>query len=307
MKQFIYLDHDVVNSIIAQAENGIVLSILNEDSSSNSTDSETTTEVSANTKLSGSLLSVIKAEIGLGVGRKRNEGQTLGSASKDVVTKSLHDAAFDIAYAHITPLVIQNDDSDCDYGTFIELNRVFDYIDLDYIERLLSEEGLISYLKKTDKQKIEATATLLTDSANRNQFKKQQQEFKQAIKARIAANNAQYDDTRDIIKAFKQLIPYSRMLISHDGFLIPMDDTYFRINPCNLGFKYGGPMTCVGNITNLIGEDTKPIDDSNLFGTLQFYVNESLRALLPTKAKNIYVVHPLAVYYDSPSSNQEEP
>lgn len=305
MKQFIYLDHDVVNSIIAQAENGIVLSILNEDSSSNSTDSETTTEVSANTKLSGSLLSVIKAEIGLGVGRKRNEGQTLGSASKDVVTKSLHDAAFDIAYAHITPLVIQDDDSNCDYGTFIELNRVFDYIDLDYIERLFSEEGLVSYLKKVDKQKIEATASQFTESINRDQLRKKQQDIKKAIKASIAASNAQYDDIHDTIKMYRQLVPYSRMLLSHDGFLIPLDDNYFRIDPRNLGFKYGGQMKCVGYITNLIGEDTKPIDDSNLFGTLQFYVNESLRALLPTKAKNLYVVHPLAVYYDSPTSNQE--
>lgn len=65
-------------------------------------------------------------------------------------------------------------------------------------------------------------------------------------------------------------------------------------------------MKCVGYITNLIGEDTKPIDDSSLFAMLQFSVNESLRALLPTKAPNIYVVHPLAVYYDSPTSNQEE-
>jgi len=299
MKQFIYLDHDVVNSIIAQAEHGIVLSILNEDSSSDSKSSEKSIDVNSNGKVSGSLLSMIKAEVGFGIGRKRNEGQTVGSASKDVVTKSLHDAAFDIAYDHINPIAINDDDSECNYGTFIELDRVFDYIDLDYIERLFSEDGLVSYLKKTEKQRIEESASQITSSFNREQLRKKQQEIQKAIKKSISASNEQYDNIRDIIKMYRQLVPYSRMLISNDGFLIPLDDNYFRIDPRNLGFKYGGQMKCVGYITNLIGEASNPNDDANIFATLQFSVNESLRALLPTSEKNIYVVHPLAVYYDT--------
>ena len=87
------------------------------------------------------------------------------------------------------------------------------------------------------------------------------------------------------------------MLISFDGFLIPMDEKYFRIDPSNLGFKYGGEMTCVGLITNIIGEDTEPCDKKDMFASLQFSINELLRIMLPTKEKNLCVIHPIAVYY----------
>ena len=97
--------------------------------------------------------------------------------------------------------------------------------------------------------------------------------------------------------AFRQLMPYTRMLISYDGYLIPMDDKYFRIDPKNLGFKYGGEITCVGMITNIIGADTNPEGPKDLFAALQFKVNEILRTILPTNAENLCVIHPIAVFY----------
>ena len=87
------------------------------------------------------------------------------------------------------------------------------------------------------------------------------------------------------------------MLISSDGYLIPLDEQYFRINPKNLGFKYGGEITCVGMITNIIGEDSKPNDENNIFATLQYTASEALRSLLPTKENNVCVIHPIAIYY----------
>ena len=87
------------------------------------------------------------------------------------------------------------------------------------------------------------------------------------------------------------------MMISSDGYLVPLDDKYFRINPENLGFKYGGEITCVGIITNIIGADTDPCDNKNIFATLQFTVNEALRAILPTNKDNLCVIHPIAVFY----------
>lgn len=105
------------------------------------------------------------------------------------------------------------------------------------------------------------------------------------------------DGIKEIIDMVRQIIPYNRMLISSDGYLIPLDDRYFRIDAQNLGFKYGGEITCVGMITNIIGEDTDPNDSQNIFATLQFSVNEVLRQLLPTKERNLCVIHPIAVYY----------
>ena len=133
---------------------------------------------------------------------------------------------------------------------------------------------------------------------SREQLRAKSSQIRSLIKDKIAQNSKQYEDVHDIIVAFRQLIPYSKMLISNDGYLIPLDDNYFRINPANMGFKYGGEITCVGMITNIIGQDTDPCDDKNIFATLQFSVNEALRSILPTSEANLCVIHPIAVFYN---------
>lgn len=198
----------------------------------------------------------------------------------------------------ITPVCLTSNGQDQDdYGAYVELTRVFDVVDFDYLERIFSKGGLIEYLKKTEKEKIETTASVATESLNRSQQRSNSNAIRAKIKEAVAASGKQYDGIKEIIDMVRQIIPYNRMLISSDGYLIPLDDRYFRIDAQNLGFKYGGEITCVGMITNIIGEDTDPNDSQNIFATLQFSVNEVLRQLLPTKERNLCVIHPIAVYY----------
>ena len=168
---------------------------------------------------------------------------------------------------------------------------------MDYLEKLFSKNGLIDFLKKNDKEKIETEASRATGEMNRAQLRSTEKTIKSELKKLIAESDKQYDDIHDIIVAFRQLMPYARMMISYDGYLIPMDDQYFRIDPQNLGFKYGGEITCVGMITNIIGADTNPNDPKNMFATLQFTVNEALRKILPANKENLCVIHPIAVFY----------
>jgi putative type II site-specific deoxyribonuclease len=197
-----------------------------------------------------------------------------------------------------TPVCLTSNGQDQDdYGAYVELTRVFDVVDFDYLERIFSKGGLIEYLKKTEKEKIETTASVATESLNRSQQRSNSNAIRAKIKEAVAASGKQYDGIKEIIDMVRQIIPYNRMLISSDGYLIPLDDRYFRIDAQNLGFKYGGEITCVGMITNIIGEDTDPNDSQNIFATLQFSVNEVLRQLLPTKERNLCVIHPIAVYY----------
>lgn len=118
-----------------------------------------------------------------------------------------------------------------------------------------------------------------------------------ATTSEINKNNQKYDEVHTIIKALRSLIPYNRMLISSDGYLIPLNEKYFRVDPRDLGFKYGGEITCVGMLTNIIGVDTDPEDKKNIFATIQFAANEALRMILPTKKSNLCIIHPIAIYY----------
>lgn len=298
MKQFLYLDTDIVNSIIAQSEKGLVEEQSQESESSKSKSTHSDGNLEGNGVIGGSFLKLAKAEASLSISGQLGKDYTSTTASREIISKVMHDAAFDIAYTYIHPQKYRPGESNTDdYGDYVEITRVFDFVDLDYLENLFSKNGLVEFLKKTSKEKIETEVSKATGSMSREQLRTAGKTVREGIKKLIADSDKQYDDIHDIIFAFRQLIPYTRMLISHDGYLIPMDNKYFRINPENLGFKYGGEINCVGMITNIIGVDTNPNNPKNVFATLQFTVNEVLRTILPTDADNLCVIHPIAVFY----------
>lgn len=298
MKQFLYLDTDIVNSIIAQSEKGLIQEQSEENGSDKKKDTHISGSMEGSGTAGGSFLKLAKAEANLSLSGELGKEYVSSTTSREIISKVLHDAAFDIAYGYIKPqkLSVGKNDSG-EYGDYVELTRVFDFVDMDYLEKLFSKNGLIDFLKKNDKEKIETEASRATGGMNRAQLRSTEKTIKSELKKLIAESDKQYDDIHDTIVAFRQLMPYARMMISYDGYLIPMDDQYFRSDPQNLGFKYGGEITCVGMITNIIGADTNPNDPKNMFATLQFTVNEALRKILPTNKENLCVIHPIAVFY----------
>lgn len=72
---------------------------------------------------------------------------------KEIATKTLHDAAFDIAYEQIHN-EYDMDPQSADLGSYIELTQTFEFVDLGYIESLFSESGFISFLKKQKEKKL---------------------------------------------------------------------------------------------------------------------------------------------------------
>lgn len=298
MKQFIYLDNDIVASIIAQAEKGLITQLMSEQNDGSS--EEKLKSISANLEAGGegSFLKIIKADAKLSA-----EGQyavTSGTqlSSKEVVEKILHDASFDIAYRYIKPTSVGfNDQSKDEEGNYLEIKRCFDFADFDYLEGLFEENGFIGFIKKMEKDKLDSSMEKALENYEKNQIKSAASKMKQELSKVKKYSDKQYDDIKKGLKAIRGLIPYSRMMVSNDGYLIPLDDKYFRIDPSNLGFKYGGVMTCVGMVTNIIGEDANPNNKDNMFATIQHTANETLRILLPTSQSNLCVIHPIAVYY----------
>ena len=298
MKQFIYLDTDIVSSIIAQAEKGYITQQTIENGTETTQIEDERVTGSIETSASGGFLKFLQAEVKASLTGELQSGNSSQSSAKELKEKILHDAAFDIAYGYITPSVVNpgNQNSD-EEGKYLEIKRVFDFIDFDYLEGLFQKDGVIDFIKKTNAEKIEEGAGQITAGYSREQLRKAGNSIKSELKKAINISNKQYDDTALIIKAFRGLIPYSRIMLSHDGYLIPLDDKFFRIDPSNLGFKYGGELTCVGMVTNIIGESTDPGDSKNIFATLQFTANEALRKILPSTESDLCVIHPIAVYY----------
>ena len=296
MKQFIYLDTDIINSIIAQKEKGLVLEIASEHEDTAGNEKSKAGSITLDGSVGGGIWKFAQAQAELSGSGNLTLNSHSQTVLKEIATKTLHDAAFDIAYEHIHN-EYDMDPQSADLGSYIELTQTFEFVDLGYIESLFSESGFISFLKKTEGEKIEQQVSQsFYEELNRGQQRKNEGELKKEVKRLVTASNKKYDDIAEIIKAIRQIIPYNRMLVSSEGYLIPLEDKYFRDNPQTMGFKHGGYITCVGYITNVIGETSTSSSD-NVFTQLQDMVNQALVSLLPTKEKDLFVVHPIAIYY----------
>ena len=296
MKQFIYLDTDIVNSIIAQKDKGLVLETASEHEDTSGDEHGKAGNLTFNGSASGGIWKFAQAQAELSGTGEVSFNKHSQTVLKEIATKTLHDAAFDIAYEQIRgeyDLSLEN----ADLGSYVELTQAFEFVDLVYIEGLFSKGSFIDFLKKSEREKIEQKLNeSVSSELNREQQRKGGVDVKKEIKKLLDAHDKQYDDIAEIIKAIRQMIPYDRMLVSRDGYLIPLEDKYFRDNPQTMGFKHGGYITCVGYITNVIGE-TSDATSENIFSQLQTLVNQALVSMLPTKEKDLFVVHPIAIYY----------
>lgn len=295
MKQFIYLDTDMVNSIIAQKDKGLVLETASEQENTSGKEHTTTGTLAANGSASGGIWKFAQAQAELSGSVELSANKHSQTVLKEIATKTLHDAAFDIAYAQISKEYDTNP-NDADLGSFVELSQVFEFVDLVYMESLFSEDGFISFVKKADNEKIEKLARAEFQKLGREEQRKGEGELKKQIKKLIEENDKQYENIVEAIRAIRHMIPYNRLLVSHDGYVIPLEDKYFRDNPETMGFKHGGYITCVGYITNVIGESSEYATNS-IFSQIQTMVNQTLISILPTKEKDLFIVHPIAIYY----------
>ena len=92
-----YLDTDIVNSIIAQAEKGIITQRTIEASETKNKNRRKLFSPKVNASSSGGFWKFVEAKAQLEMSGEFEGVMSNGHASKDVIEKVLHDAAFDEA------------------------------------------------------------------------------------------------------------------------------------------------------------------------------------------------------------------
>ncbi len=295
MKQFLYLNTDIVNSIIAQEKNGLLQKYTKNVEKSDQKDYSL--ELSGGLDVGGNLgikqLSNVEAafEADLKGGIGKEHQQTI----QKIYEKTLHDASFDIAYNIIKPKKINYQKDNADPGEYIEIKRDFDFIDLEYLKNIFSEKGIVDYLIEKKKKEMEQE---VQSTINREMRRKNSELINEHIKEETNSSKEEYQKIKDLLDRINTILPYSRLLYASDGYIIPVEEEFFRVNPCGMGFIYGGEMQVVGLITNIIGKDMKPNEPQNVFANIQYGINEIIRGLLPTKDDDLYVVTPIAIYYE---------
>lgn len=298
MKQFLYMDTDIVNSIIAQAEKGLVTQHSSQSADEEKEKNNHQKMVSGGAGGSGSIFKIVQAQAELKGDISLANSRESVSSSKDIIERILHDASFDIAYNYINLKNVACDSHEYDeVGNYLVIKREYSFVDLKYLEKLFSKDGVIEYLKKTEAEKIEAAAEQAKEGYSREELRKAGVNFRKEVQNAISVSNRQYDEIGAMINMIRSFIPYDRLLISDDGYLVPLEEKYFRVDPTNLGFRYGGEITCVGMVTNIVETSANQNEPANVFALLQHTVNDVLRNILPTINNNLCVIHPIAVYY----------
>lgn len=295
MKQFIYLDTDIVNSIIAQSQKGVITQFTSEQSDGTTEQHDTDVKGGGSATIGGAIVKLAKVEANLLTSIGYTTGESSERISKEIISKTLHDAAFDIAMDSSIEKLIKEEPTGI--GDYVKKTDIFEVIDFEHLQELFAQGGVIDYIKKHQKKEIDEKLNKIEEGLNREQGRKATKGSSPKVAEAHKMIDKQFDEIKEMVILIGKLIPYKRLLVSSDGYLVPLSDEYFRVDMKTLGFKIGGEITCIGMTTNVIGEDADPEDNNNIFATLQYSINELLRKLLPTKEENLWVIHPIALYY----------
>ena len=296
MRRFIYLDTDVLNSYLAQIDDGLLDSQEIESQLGDSAVVQMQHSIdvggSADFKLFGKGL---EGKIEYIFERMKSNEQS--DVYKDVKTKKLHDNAFNKFISHLELNKLLDNEMH-QVGSFIKFNGQLSFIDLEYLSSQFKQNGLIEFIKKSQADEIGKKMNEEVEALPREQKRSKEAEIKKYIKQAIADSNAEYDNIQKIIEMLKRLIPYKNVIASGD-YLIAASEKFFRDNPEIIAFKYGGHLSIVGFITNIICGDEETPDNSNdsPLATIQPMINKMITMLFNSQ-KTMYLIHPIAIYYE---------
>lgn len=297
MRRFIYLDTDTLNSYIAQIYDGLVQTQETETQSNQTSNkqSERTSNIGADTDLKV-FGKGIEGKIDFTYRHLKDTSNT--ELISDVQTKLLHDNAFDQLMNYLNQ---NNLLSNHNIGDFIEINDEFYIMDLDYYKKIFDDKKFLDYLKKSERDKIQAllkiqqNIELSQEGSNSNEIKKN---YTNLSKSKCAESDKSYDDIKDIIDMLYTLVPYRRTLCIADNMVV-LNDKYMRDNINMTSFKFGGKIKVLGYITNRI-ETTTDTDESSSVSPLA-QVGIGLNQIMLSfwgQQSSLNIVHPIAIYYE---------
>lgn len=297
MRRFLYYDEDSINSFLAQIEKGLLTKKGREKEITDTVSSQLDTTADVTGDLSAKVIG-IGASLKGDIQTTDSDTEATSKLVKNVQEKVLHDYAFDKVFSYMDSdhLLVEFPKS---IGDIILLNEHPTFLDFEYFQKLFSENGAIKFSNEQNKKQMDEMIRQLKAtmpkgsqlSANvKGQVKEQIKELETTI------NNAELErkDTAKTIEVIRNTIPYNRFIMTED-MLIPLDDKNFRDAPEIIAFKYGGNISILGYITNIISTEDAP-PQTNDFAGFYSTINQIMLNLFKGKDK-IYILHPIALFY----------
>lgn len=293
MRKFIYLDTDTLNSYLAQIFNGLT--------QHQETEISTGKKKEKQNRFSGNLGGQIAFKLfGKGVDATAEATyehlKTVANDEmvKDVQTKIMHDNAFNefATYMHEKDLLGGNE-----IGSFIEIEDDFYIFDIAFYQKLFNENGFVSGLKEIQKNNIQKEAEQSVQKFNRGQRRDKdlQNKIQEIVDEEVAKNDEEFSAAEKLIDMLASIIPYPQ-IICISNYLVVLNEKYLRDDLSTAAFKYGGKIKVVGYITNkvMIQNNTNLSAFANIGNSIN-----ALMKIFFENADEMYIVHPVAIYYDN--------
>ncbi len=293
MRRFIYLDTDTLNSYLAQIFDGLI--------QSQETEKTEGTRTEKQNKLANSLGGQITFKL-FGKGVDSNVQATYEHLKivadddmvRDVQTKIMHDNAFNEFATYLTE---NNLLTGTEIGNFIAIEDDFYIFDIDFYKKLFDEKGFVSSLKEIQKDTIRKEAEQKVQEMNREQqrSKSTQRQVKDIIEDMTSKNDEEYEASEKLINMISSIIPYPQMMCI-SNYIVVLNEQYLRDDLSTAAFKYGGKIKVIGYITNKVtAQADTPV---SAFAAIGKSINALLNIFFEN-ADEMFIVHPIAIYYDN--------
>ncbi len=288
MKRFLYLNSDTLSSYMSQIDDGLIKNkietLKNDSERLNSTKTLIEGQASADLKILGK---GIEADVDSSLESNRQK------KSSDSYSNSMEKIIFDEAVEKFEKYLSDNhclEDIDS-IGNFIKIEKEMFIVDLEYYKNIFSNDSILNFIKtSTVNERYITKESEIVKTGNGNKATYDKDKLYKEIKKEV---DKEYDEVSKNIEAVLNIVPYNKFGIM-DDYLISLDDEYFRDKTKVVAFKYGGKMTLLGHLTNIVNNDVNS-DESNIFSTFPSIINTFMLTFF--NKKQIKIVHPIAIYY----------
>ena len=288
MKRFLYLNSDTLSSYISQIDDGLIKNkietLKNDSERLNSTKALIEGQASADLKILGK---GIEADVDSSLESNRQK------KSSDSYSNSMEKIIFDEAVEKFEKYLSDNhclEDIDS-IGNFIKIEKEMFIVDLEYYKNIFSNDSVLNFIKtSTVNERYITKESEIVKTGNGNKATYDKDKLYKEIKKEV---DKEYDEVSKNIEAVLNIVPYNKFGIM-DDYLISLDDEYFRDKTKVVAFKYGGKMTLLGHLTNIVNNDVNS-DESNIFSSFPSIINTFMLTFF--NKKQIKIVHPIAIYY----------
>lgn len=292
MRRYLYYNQDSINSLLAQIEQGLLLKQKSGEEYANSTSSTLETQSDVAGDLSAKVFG-IGASLQGNIKGIDSDTDVLTTMVRNVQEKVVHDYAFDKVHQYMSDNGMINKEI-LETGDFVSTSEHPTFLDFGYFQGLFAKNGIYELANEQAKKEMKVQIDEIKQEFPKGQIPELIKAQLKLIEDKIKNFDPERKEFERSLEAIRTVLPYKRFLMT-DYLLIPLEDANFRDDPEIVAFKYGGKISVLGYITNIISEELKATHNND-FAPLYDMLNGVMLKLFKNK-REVYIVHPIALYY----------